>query len=227
MQRSVNALRGYQVCARDGTVGWIDHLLFDDRTGNVRFLVVRLGNWLWGRQVLLAPAAARTLIGHLHTLDVALTQAQVEQSPSIEAHPPVCKQRASSYRPGNMSMAGWEMLPGSWLLGVAWYVAPPEPGAADAAAEPYDTHLRSTREIIGYQVQASDGVSGRVVDFVFDESSWALTGVVLDISRWWRGRRIFLPWQQIMGFRWLEATVQVGLPRMSIHQRQTYDPMHS
>jgi len=55
MLRSIEKLKGFEIQAADGEIGKVDDLFFDERSWRVRYLVVDVGNWLFGRQVLNAP----------------------------------------------------------------------------------------------------------------------------------------------------------------------------
>jgi uncharacterized protein YrrD len=50
--RSVRAITGYYVHARDGDVGHVEDILVDDRAWGVRYLLVSVGRWLPHRSVL-------------------------------------------------------------------------------------------------------------------------------------------------------------------------------
>ena len=51
MLRSALRLRGYRVGAKDGEVGKVRDLFFDDNGWGVRYLVVDTRPWLGGRRV--------------------------------------------------------------------------------------------------------------------------------------------------------------------------------
>lgn len=53
-----------------------------------------------------------------------------------------------------------------------------------------NAHLRSSLEVIGYDIQARDGGIGDVDDFVVDERSWSISDVVVDTTKWWPGGRV-------------------------------------
>jgi hypothetical protein len=61
MLRGAKGLRGDALRARDGEVGRVDEILFDEEQWTVRYLVVDAGGWLHGRSVLIAPVALRAL----------------------------------------------------------------------------------------------------------------------------------------------------------------------
>ena len=49
------SLKGTTIAAKDGEIGSVQDLYFDDLTWTVRYLVVDTGTWLPGRQVLISP----------------------------------------------------------------------------------------------------------------------------------------------------------------------------
>ena len=58
MLRSIRELKGYGIEAKDGRIGTVGDFYFDDREWAIRYLIVDLGGWLPGREVLISPAAA-------------------------------------------------------------------------------------------------------------------------------------------------------------------------
>jgi hypothetical protein len=59
--RSIHSVTGYHVHATDGVIGHIQNFLLDDRTWDVRYLIVDTRNWWPGKEVLLAPYAITTI----------------------------------------------------------------------------------------------------------------------------------------------------------------------
>ncbi|MEO8546482.1 MAG: PRC-barrel domain-containing protein [Burkholderiaceae bacterium] len=55
--QELQSLNGYSLQARDGDIGTITVVWFDDDRWTVRYLVVRTGGWLVRREVLIAPTA--------------------------------------------------------------------------------------------------------------------------------------------------------------------------
>jgi len=53
--------------------------------------------------------------------------------------------------------------------------------------------LRKISEIQGYSIKATDGLVGTVVDFLFEDTSWAIRWVVVDTGNWLSSRKILLP----------------------------------
>ena len=84
-------LRDLTIHATDGELGTVDEFYFDDETWGIRYLVVKTGGWLSGREVLISPISAVRVDWKAKSLHVALTKKQVENSPDISTHQPVSR----------------------------------------------------------------------------------------------------------------------------------------
>ena len=90
MLAKTSHLKGFVIRATDGELGTVDQFLFDDDTWCIRYLTIETGGWLGGRQVLISPVSVIHTDWEARRLDVALTREQVEKSPDIDTHRPVC-----------------------------------------------------------------------------------------------------------------------------------------
>ncbi len=54
-----------------------------------------------------------------------------------------------------------------------------------------DPHLRSTRQVTGYHIHATDGEIGHVEDFIVDDEIWAVRFLVWIPATGCRGRKFF------------------------------------
>lgn len=159
MYRSMNDLKGYVIEAIDGEVRSVDDLLFDDALWAVRYLVANTGEWLPGRQVLIAPEASQRPDYKTRRIPVALTKEQIENSPPIEMDKPINRQWEQKFVP----YYGWTTY---WL---------------DLDGDP---NLRSMSEVKGYTLMALDGELGKVDDLIVDDEEWRIGYMVVDTSSW-------------------------------------------
>ena len=239
MLRSVNDLQGRKIRATDGDIGSVDQFLFDDEDWAVRYLVVDTGNWLLGRKVLISPIALGQT-DWTEGLSVSLTKEQIKNSPGIDTDKPVSRQHESEY----FNYYGYPYYwhgPALWGAGAYPMAVPRTMGypdrvgvttvyAGSASApkaapqeEEGDPHLRSTREVIGYYIEATDGEIGHVEDFIIDDKSWAIRYIVVDTVNWWPGKKVVVAPQWIKRVSWAESTVYVYLEREWIKNAPEYD----
>ena len=221
MLREVKKLHGALLCAYDGDLGSVDEILFDDHTWTVRYLVVNIGGWLNGRKVLIAPPALGMLDWEQRKLEVHLTRTQVENSPSVDSDQPVSRQ----WETDTYDYYGWPYYWGMGMVGGAWY-SPGLIGSADTATvlDPGDVHLRSTKEVTGYTVEARDGGIGHVADFLVDDENWRIRCLAVDTRDGWPGKQVLLPLDWIGQISWPEGSITAEATRSQIQNAPYWEP---
>jgi hypothetical protein len=95
--RSVKNLLGDAIVARDGAIGLIVDVYFDDDRWSVRYLVLDTGRPMPQRQVLVPSASILREAPEDDALRVALTRRQVEKCPDADTDLPVWRQHELSY----------------------------------------------------------------------------------------------------------------------------------
>lgn len=231
MLKSVEELKGYTVQATDGDVGSVAEFFFDDDNWTVRYLVVDTGSWLMGRKVLISPLALGTVDWNLQVLRVNMNRERVENSPGIETDKPVSRQHETDYYDYYGYPYYWT---GPYLWGPFYYPAAyPGYGAAGRSAvekeiaaarhQQTDVHLRSTKEITDYYIEASDGDIGHVEDFLIDDESWTIRYMVVDTRNWWPGKKVLVSPEWIRGINWRDSKVHLDLTREAIRNGPEYD----
>lgn len=83
--RSVKAVKGYTIVARDGELGHVDNVLVDDQTWTIRYLVVNTGHWWSGHQVLIAPQWVERITWEDATVTLDLTRDAIQNAPPYDA----------------------------------------------------------------------------------------------------------------------------------------------
>ncbi|MGE0717597.1 MAG: PRC-barrel domain-containing protein [Alphaproteobacteria bacterium] len=222
---------GRSVRASDGDVGSVADLLFDDETWTIRWVVVDTGGWLPGRKVLVATSAFEQPLAAERNLAVDVTRQRIEEGPSIDAAAPVSRQME---RDVTSFFGWWPYWEGAYPPSAIGVPFTPAAGMAPAplrdgprqreADRPQgDPHLRSTSEVVGYYIHASDGDIGHVEDFVGDDDGWAIRYMMVDTRNWWPGRKVIVSPRWITSVSWGERMVYVDLTRDQIKASPEYD----
>ena len=81
-----------------------------------------------------------------------------------------------------------------------------------------DLHLRSTKAVAGYEIQASDGPIGHVISLTVDDKSWALGELVVETGHWYAGKEILISTRAVERISYDESKVFVKLSRAAIRQ---------
>ena len=88
---------------------------------------------------------------------------------------------------------------------------------------PHDVHLRSTAHVTGYEIRATDHAIGRITDFVFDDTSWAIRYLVVDTSAWWQGGHpVLIGMHGCDRIDWAAQQVHVRLTREQVRSSPVY-----
>jgi uncharacterized protein YrrD len=230
LRKVMKDLRGDEIVARDGVIGSVRDAYFDDQSWAVRYLVVDTGTWLPGRQVLISPSSIAGIEDG--NVRVALSRDQVERAPGVDEHKPVSRLYEQLHAlhygypyywsgPYLWGPVGMPTAGPSTPIGVQPNEAPELVEARERVAREADqAHLRSSAEVIGYQIQATDGVIGHVEDFLVDDQSWAIADMVVDTRNWLPGKAVRVPPTAISEVDWASQLVHVRLTRDAIRQAE-------
>ncbi len=219
MLQNIKHLHGAKLAATDGEIGHVKDFYFDDKTWAIRYLVIDTGSWLLGREILITPHAfkAHPFSGgdaDVKSLSVNLTRKQIEESPAIDTHRPVSRQYEAEY----YRYYGWT---GYWEdsalgSGGILFVPPPPPPEArlhHGHNQRDDIHLRSTKAVTGYNIEATDGQIGAVRSFMVDGKSWTIRELVVETGHWYAGKTIFLLTESIDRISYSDSAVFVKLAK--------------
>ncbi|MGC1816587.1 MAG: PRC-barrel domain-containing protein [Casimicrobiaceae bacterium] len=242
MLRKVHELEGYTVGATDGELGKVEDLYFDDGRWVIRYMVVETGGWLSRRKVLISPRSVTSVAWDDGVMNVNLTRQQVTDSPSVDTDKPVSRQHEIDYYNYYGYPNYWEGA-NPWGLGMdpmPWVGASPDlasasrrpldealareqQGRLDQERDSADSHLRSSKEVVGYEIMATDGPIGSVEAFVFDDESWAIRQMVVDTRKWLPGKHVLLSPAWIDHVSWAEHEVYLKVARQAVETSPEYD----
>jgi len=225
MLRSVRNILGYELLAHDGAFGRCSDFLFDDRDWVIRYMVADTGKWLPGRRVLISPIALEEADWDTKQLEIDLTKDQIESAPPLAKDEPVSQQFEMDY----YAHYGW---PYYWAGAGAWgpFALPtdlrraksaPESGASSGRGDP---HLRSSREVQGYSIAASDRDIGHVEDLIVDDREWIIRYVVVDTRNWLPGRQVLIAPIWFSSIVWSQRKLETDLSAEVVKDSPEYDP---
>lgn len=213
----------------DGEVGTVQDLYFDDHNWEVRYLVLRTGGWLLGRDVLIAPVAIGGIDDAAASMRLELRKEQIEHAPSIESKKPISRQYEETYYKHFQWAPYW--LPDATLWGSP---IPYLDASTDASTTSLDealpsesaeqSHLRSSIEVAGYGIHAQDGEIGHLEDLVVDDEDWIVRYVEADTKNWLPGKKVLVQTGRIQKIDWPSRSVTMSLRRHAIESAPAYDP---
>jgi hypothetical protein len=204
-------INGFTIRAEDGTLGTVYDFLFEDRTWLIRWLVVDTSHWLPNRKVLLPTFSLGHPDPRKKEFDVRLTKKQVEESPSTNTDLPVSRQMETHI----FENYGW------WpYWGVAYippsHLPPNGSAALDTESRDGDPHLRSLRQVSGYQIHARDGIVGPVNQFLIGESDWGIHYLLVEPHHGRPDRKVMISPNWIDRVDWIAAEISLTVDRAAV-----------
>ena len=229
MQQNIENLIGFSLGANDGEIGKVEEFYFDDSTWDIRYIVVKTGGWLFGREVVIAPQSGQRVDWGKNNFTVNLTKEQVKNSPEIDTDKPVSLQQ-------EISLYGhydWQRFGGSGFYAGASapFLNTPiivdETVATEADSSDNrnddDVHLRSTDAIINYHIHATDGDVGHVNDFIIDTTTWKVLYLVVDTHNFIGEEKVLIPVESVIELQWMPSKVMVDMTIESIKNAASFN----
>lgn len=223
--RRVRDITALTLHAIDGQLGSVEDLYFDDQNWTVRYLIVKTGGWLSGRNVLIAPVAVAGIDDAGSSMRINLRKDQIEQSPPIEKAKPISREYEEAYYEHFRWAPYWQ--PGLTSLGSPIpypELSPMDPDEPMLSESPEKSHLRSSAEVTGYGIHALDGEIGHIEDLVVDDEDWIIRYAEVDTRNWLPGKKVLVQTGRIKGIDWHSRSVAMSLTRHAIESAPAYDP---
>lgn len=233
MKRNIKYLVGFAMGATDGEIGKVKDFYFDDATWTIRYLVVETGNWLSNRKVLIAPEALLQCDWINEIFPVNLTKEQIKNSPDVDTEQPVSKQHEMEL----YTHYAWANYWGGGVLGSgmdATGIAMPMPPLileqeinenkhSIKTEVKGDPHLRSAKNVQGYNIHALDDIIGDVEDFIIDDSNWKIHYLVVDTGNWLPGKKVTISTDLIKEINWEASEVIINASVNQVKNSPEYD----
>jgi sporulation protein YlmC with PRC-barrel domain len=220
MNRSVKHLQSYRIEARDGSLGRVGELYFDDEKWTIRYLMTHLEKMLGKRLALISPTTVERIDWKNGTIQVRLTREQVANSPEVRGEQPIERAKEQELSRYYGIPAYWDGV-GLWGNHLYPGLLSTEDGEKENPLnsnppEENGVHLHSTEEAMSYRIEAMDGWIGQVEDFVVEEKSWEIQFLVVEAGDWLPGKKVIVDTHWIDEVDRSQGKVRVSLPRNAI-----------
>ena len=227
MLQSVKQIIDRPIRTTDGMIGKSVDAYFDDYFWVLRYLVLDTGTWLSRQRILLPPAVLGRPDWTAEYIPVALTKNQMAErlglenngqfSPKKRKHTP--HSHVSPPQETDSALLPGPRPPGLDLKGKSVL---DKPGASQPETQD-EPHLRSAKEIMGYNVQTMDSaVPGFLDDLIIDDSNWEIPYLVVDARDWLAKKEVLVTPQHICSISWKEHVVHLNLWQDSVKKCPTY-----
>lgn len=227
---SVKGLDNFAVAAKDGDVGAVDDVFFDEEKWAIRYLVVDTGDWFIRRDVLISPISVRHPDWSLRALHADLTRQQIRDSPTIDTAQPVSRRHEAELHRHYGYSYYWSG-PYMWGEGVYPGILEERPFDERGSAAGHDAdehvsdnlHLFSCKDVMSYAIKTPDESFGHVEDMLFDDDDWSIQFLVIDPRNWWPGKPVLVSPSRIDHISSEERSVVMRITRDELEHCPAYD----
>lgn len=211
MFHTLHELIDARVVATDGKIGRVCNVFFDDQTWKVRYFVVELRGWREHRYVVLSAGLVEQPDWGQKILRALVSKEEVRHSPNLDSVKPVARQQEIALR----RYYGW---PRQWEQVVGEFSIPFSPTGRDFPVyTKEDPHLRSAKDMAGYELWNKKYMIGRLENFIVDERAWVIRYLQAKTNDWLYRRSFLVSTASVESFSW--AKHRVNLARVSDSNR--------
>ena len=228
----MNALRfdhtihGSRIKATDGEIGHCSDLLFDERFWTARYVVVKTGPWLFGREVLVPIVAVDGFDPDSGEVEVCLTMEEIRNAPDIDTDAPVSRRHEIRINDYYAYSYYWAMgnVWGAGLDPAALRSPLDEPEGRIPPVNEGDPSLRSLTEIVGYQIRTREDDIATVVDAYVCPPTWYVSYLVLKTGGWLSRDRVLMAPDWTSAISWSDRVISTDLSAEEIEAAPAFDP---
>lgn len=219
---SVDKIKDYKLSALNGEVGSIKEFFFDDKFWTIRYIVVNTGSWLNRKQVLISPYFLADINHGTEVINVNLMKDEIENSPSVDSDKPVSRQYEESYY-------NYYGAPVYWGGSFAWGNSPlinrdkESWKNVQSQEKNWDPNLRSSKDVTGHNIQATDQEIGKVDNFIIDDENWSIRYLIVDTGKWLPGRKVLISPSWIDRISWDDSKVFVNVTSETVRNSPEFD----
>jgi sporulation protein YlmC with PRC-barrel domain len=99
--------------------------------------------------------------------------------------------------------------------------------AESVAGDLHTSHLRSSREVMGYAIHGTDGKAGTLEDLLIDPEEGRIRYMVVKTGEWLSHRHVLISPDRITKVNWSESKIETRLPRHDIEACPEYGSLVS
>ena len=215
MQIRIKDILKFNIAANDGLFAKIDDILFDDQSWHVRYIAVKSPQDNPSNKTVICPISQIENFNPVNGIVrfLGFFKDLISQS-SIESNPPVSLQKRIKNR------KEFSIWPTQFTIfkGFAPHLFYPVLRKSTASAVDLESGengiefsptLRSSKEVIGYNLRFNNSGRGRVQDFIFDTSTGKFESIIVRCGRLIKKMTMQLPIAVVRDISWEKVTVSL------------------
>lgn len=222
LRNLLNSVYGLSLQAKNGEIGSVDDVYFDDNEWKIRYLVTDTSNFLPGRRVLISPASIIKIDLERKVIPVSLSKKEIERSPFVN-------QGLLPSRETEIELKSYYNWPVYWgtgyMIGAGDFR--PEQGSMRGinTETEIESDLKSCNNVIGFSIKSNDNEIGFVHELIFDDETFGIRYLIINTRNRLPGKnKILLAVDWINNFDWSKTLFTTSLDKLSIKESPEYNP---
>lgn len=223
MKRSLKTLLGFKLATTDKAKGKVKDFLFDEQRWIIRYLEADQGNILPTKKVLIPRAFMEQPDWEHEIFHVKMSKEEIEKCPTTDENLPVSRKYEEELGAHLQLSNYWAAAPP--IIGTAAY--PPRPILTpdkQVKEEDVDTNLRSFKEVLGYEIDTTDGSYGQLVDIIIDDEDWQIVYFVTNSEYTDVEREVMLAIGWIKEISYVNQRITLKLDFRNMMRAPDYNP---
>jgi hypothetical protein len=209
---------GCVVEGRDGIIGEIKGVYFDDREWVLRYVLLETNAWFNRRHVAVLPSFLRQRDWGAGMVRADLSRGQAKEGPGVDSTRPISRHQ-------EMQIHQYYEMPRYWDNGgESRAINAGGPRTLVAGVLAGEATLRNAKDMCGFGIKAHDGRSGSVSDFIVDDDRWTVCYIIVAVGNWCSGKKALISPAWVGEVSAVDEDITVGLSRDMIKSSPAYDP---
>jgi sporulation protein YlmC with PRC-barrel domain len=222
LRNLLTSVYGLSLKAKNGDIGSVNDVYFDDNEWKIRYLVTDSSKFLPARRVLVSPASITEIDFERKFIPVSLSKKEIEDSPVVSRGLLPSRETEIELK----SYYDWPVYWGSGYLIGAGDFRPNEASMRESKKEiDVKPDLKSSNDVIGVIIKSQKKTIGYVHDYVFDDKKLEIRYLIVCIqSDLPEKKKILLAVDWIQSFDWKNSVFITDLNTESIEDSPEYKP---
>ncbi|MBO6815770.1 MAG: PRC-barrel domain-containing protein [Rhizobiaceae bacterium] len=227
MYMSYNDIHNFPLFSEDENIGSLADLYVDDRDWAASFAVIETGGWFSSNKVLIRTVEPIEIDLDHNRLVTTLMQENIKNAPKASSRETVSEANEREWYLQPHASVYFAGAHGVVLPSMFYSEMPEADMQAQQERSEKDRHLRSMNEVTGYEVQATDGKIGTVVDFIIDPEDWRVAFLNIDTGNWLPGKLVIVAPEWAQNVSWSERLISFEMTKEQIEKSPTPSDLDS
>jgi hypothetical protein len=196
---------------------------------DIKYIVVKTNLNVQKQKFIISPSAINNIDKNSKKIHINMTKKDIETNPNIDTKQPVSMQKEDEkIQYYNLPVYKQKINKNVKIKNENKNTIPilltRELTASNNIEDQENVpQLCSTKEILGYSIQAKDIDVGMVEDFIIDDNKWSIQYIIVSSEKWLRNKKVLISPNRIEKLVWDEMRVYVDVSSETIANSPRFD----